>query len=463
MAFSSRLLPRLIASLGLSWTVLGTAWAAPPPGPTLPPGPEWSWHLTNQDSQDWLVSPQSAVPGGQTLTTLTLEGHQTLWHWQGSLLVGAGQDSQGFFSPNPWVFADLTALFISYSQPLNLWGKATFTATGGRIPVQIPHLFDQPLDGVGLSYAQDNWVFHLNAGWNGWLSKRVSRMDLSAADQADRLNPSVWFASPRAVFSAWEDFHSAPESGVSLGLLWEQDFRTSWPGINLAGDLLTDGTGDYSAKYAWANWQNTAIIPFEVYGVWELGTTVLYNLNDARYEYYPVQAWSGGGAIGPSYHHGVRLRLVFQASSGDGAERQGFAEGSATADNVTHLYQPPDQQLYSPAFAADAGNLQWYGLKLDILGRQLARIPLNATFEWRAIWRSQFGPVGYPLNNVGNLNATDLFLGWSWDHTVTWTGFSGWTLAWNLSLAVPNSSPSGYWLGAPTWQIDTGLSAQWYY
>ncbi len=472
MVYPLRPLFRLVISLGFSLILTSTSLAEtstslaePPKGSGVAPStaPAYLWHITNEEAQDWLLSPQTAVPGGLSLTTVTIEGQHQAWHWQGSLKVGAGQDSQGVFAPNPWLFADLTNLSVSFSQEINLFGPAQFSASLGRIPVAIPHLFAQPLDGMGLTYTQDLWKFHLNAGWNGWLSKRESGMALSAADQADRLNASVWFASPRAVFSAWEELRSARESGVSFGIFWEQDFRTSWPGISFPGDLLTDGTGDYSAKYLWANWQNTAILPFELYGVWELGSTVLYSLNDARYEYYPVQAWSGGGALGPSFHQGLRLRFVFQASSGDGAERTGFAEGSSTADNVTHLYRPPDQQLYSPSFAADAGNLQWYGLRLDVLGQKLVKLPLEGTFTWRAIWRSQFGPVGYPQGSVGNLQATDLFLGWSWDHTLTWKGFQGWTLAWMLSLAVPNSSTAGYWQGAPTWQLDTGLSVLWNY
>ncbi|NNM67286.1 MAG: hypothetical protein HKM06_04650 [Spirochaetales bacterium] len=420
--------------------------------------------FSSWNQQGWVFSPDSNQPNFTTWNTASVAGTWGLFQWEGEALAASGADARGFFSPNPWIDADLYTLALSYSTVLYPDSQPLLISAfiGRKIFSEASlWLLNQPLDGGGLEFSQDTWNFHLEAGWDGFLSKQISRMQMTNADLTDRTSSTVWFAPPRSVFSAWQNIQFVQNSEFWAGVLVVHDFRDS--GIVKGGDVnyIPGASGTYGGKYYWARWDSRSFLDFDLKGIWEMGNTLLYQLNDSKYENFPVQAWSIGGDLGSSdFWEGMRLRGIFRYSSGDSSERLAYAEASPTWGNVTHLFRPPDADPYSIAFPAEPGNLQWYGLVFDLKGSQLPiHIPLLLNIKLRSLWRSLLGPVDA---TGGNPQSQDYYLGWSWDQAFTWILDEHWELRWDQAAFFPNSSAQGYWMGqAPAWVAASEFSFHW--
>jgi hypothetical protein len=426
--------------------------------------PDLTLSFSSWNQQGWVFSPEQNQPNFTTWNTASFAGKWSLFQWEGTALVASGADARSLFSPNPWIDADLFTLSLSYatvfypeSQPLSFSafiGRKIFSEASGW-------LLNQPLDGAGFAFSQGNWRFHLEAGWDGLLSKQISRMQMTNADLTDRTSSSVWLAPPRGIFSAWQNLQFPLGSEFWAGVLVVHDFRDS--GIVTAGDksYIPGGSGTYGGSYYWARWDSRWILDFDLKSLWEMGNTILYQLNSNKYERFPVQAWSIGGYVGsPKFWKGMRLRGNFRYTSGDSSERLGYAEASQTWGNVTHLFRPIDADPYSQAFPAEPGNLQWYGVAFDLKGSELPfHLPLLFNLKLRGLWRTLLGPIDSP---EGNPQSLDYYLGWSWDHRLTWLLDAHLELRWDQAVFFPNPSSQGYWMGqSPAWIAASEFSFHW--
>ena len=354
------------------------------------------------------------------------------------------QGSYTFSLVRPYLF-DLDFLRVNATLP------PVFTATFGRFPFSdfSGLVLRHTLDGLRLSLNLPFSLISAGVGFSGFLLNPSSGIVMSLTDDTARMNPTVYFGSPRLVESVEAVF---PElvfrQDLTLSILLQQDLRKSsevipeGEEVQLAGGL---SGGRLNTQYFGIGVSGPIISSVYHNSFFYLctGKTLSYvddPLSGTLFSYQKKSIIAFLVGTGVSYYNEDLLfsRVRFNAllSSGDG-DFTTFLEGNSSGNSLQFV--PISQPAIGLVLTPQLGNLLYF--ELSYSARPFSRIPsqaarnLQTELRFLTFFRPSSGPISAPGVDSAS---TKLYLGSELDAIMRFRPLSDLGLGLFMGFLFPN-------------------------